>query len=69
MKEVKEAGTENELRIFGDVSFTFGGNAYLVGDEMEVKGVKCKITKISESTGVDFERVDKPKKKRFEVVA
>ena len=69
MKEVKEVGTENKLEIFGDVSFTFGGNAYLVGDEMDVKGVKCKITKISPETGVHFERADKPKKKKYAVVA
>jgi hypothetical protein len=68
MKEVKEVGTENELKIFGDVSFTFAGNAYLVGDEMEVKGVKCQITKISEQTGVHFERIDKPKKKKYDVI-
>jgi len=59
--------TENEMRIYGNHTLTYAGKAYLIGDEIEVKGVPCEITAISHSEGVSFRRLLKPKKKKLAV--
>tara|TARA_R110002049_G_scaffold143473_9_gene305599 strand:+ start:1465 stop:1665 length:201 start_codon:yes stop_codon:yes gene_type:complete len=64
---MSEETKQNEMKIYGNHTFTYGGKAYLIGDEMEIKGVLCEITAISHTNGVSFKRLEKPNKKKLAV--